>query len=85
MRIKNETGNIDLQGENLFDLLKNISSQDFLDLGVHDVAYIRPIDQDGKTHYAIHAADGTPLSVMEDENSALGTIFQNDLEAVTLH
>ena len=67
------------------ELLKNISAQDFLGLGVHDVAYIRPINTNGKIQYSIHAADGTQLSVMDDENSAIGTIIQNDMNAVTLH
>ena len=79
---ENETENVQSYTS---EILKNISSQDFLGLGVHDVAYIRPVDVNGETHYSIHAADGTTLSVMEDENAAIGTIFQNDLDAATLH
>ncbi len=85
IKAENNAQSIQSSTESTADILKNISAQDFLGLGVHDIAYIRPVDVNGTTHYAIHAADGTPLSVMEDKNTAMGTIFQNDLDAVTLH
>jgi hypothetical protein len=67
------------------DLLKNISTRDFLNFGIQHVAYIRPVFVDNKTAYAIHAADGTPLSVMDSINSALVVVRHNDLEPVTVH
>jgi len=73
-----------LSGETA-DILKNISKQELLGLGIHDIAYIRPILIEGREQYAIHAADGTELSIMDNLQIALGTIMQNDLEAVTLH
>ncbi len=66
-------------------LLKNLSPQDFLSLGVHDIAYVREIDVDGKASYAVHAADGTPLSVLKSLNEALHIIEHNDLETAILH
>lgn len=66
-------------------VLKNLSQQDFLDLGVHNIAYIRPVIANNTQQYAIHAADGTSLSTLESYEKALGTIIQNDLQAVTLH
>ncbi len=65
--------------------LKNISLQDFLNLGIRDLAYIRPVFLDDRQAYAIHAADGTPLSVMENMQDAVFAVRQNDLTAVTLH
>lgn len=64
--------------------LKNISLQEFLNFGIRDVAYIRKIDIENKTAYAIHAADGTPLTIMETLDSALLAVRHNDLEAVTI-
>ncbi|MBX2834214.1 MAG: DUF1150 domain-containing protein [Micavibrio sp.] len=66
------------------DILKNISQQDFLGLGVHDIAYIRPVEVNGERKYSIHAADGTQLSVMDNWETAYGTVLQNDLSAVTV-
>lgn len=66
-------------------LLKNISARDFLNFGMQQVAYIRPIRVDDKTAYAIHAADGTPLSVMESKDTALVVVRHNELEPATVH
>lgn len=67
------------------DILKALSHKDFLNFGMHDVAYIRPVEVDGRTAYSIHAADGTSLSVLDTKYSALETIRHNDLEAVHTH
>jgi hypothetical protein len=67
------------------EILKNLTSRDFLTLGIHNVAYVKPVMVENRTAYAIHAADGTPLSVMSDMSAALGLILNNELEPVTLH
>ena len=48
------------------EILKNISSQDFLNFGMQDLAYVREVQEDGQTRFAIHAANGMPLSVVDD-------------------
>lgn len=64
---------------------KTLSTEDFLTFGVHDWAYIRPVSmKDGKMSYAIHAADGTPLSVMESLEQATLALKQNDLQSATV-
>lgn len=65
-------------------LLKNISEQDFQNLGNQEIAYIKPTQVNNKTFYIIHAANGQTLSVMEKVEDAMQTIRNNDLEAVTL-
>ena len=65
--------------------LKGLSSQDFLTFGIHDVAYVRKISMEGETGYAIHAADGTPLSVMESLDEAIQIIEHNDLASTRVH
>lgn len=65
--------------------LKNLSAQDFLTFGMHDVAYIRRVSVDGEHGFAIHAADGTPLSVMGSLAEARDVIHHNDLESAALH
>ncbi len=70
---------------NAADVLKSLSHQDFLSFGVQNVAYVKPVMIDGEVSYAIHAADGTPLSVMESKEEAYSMIRQNDLDAVVVH
>jgi len=64
--------------------LKDLDPQDFLTFGVEQIAYIRQTVIDDQDVYAIHAADGTPLSVMESYSDALSAIYTNDLDASTL-
>lgn len=67
------------------EFLMNLSAQDFLSFGVRDLAYVRPVVLEGRQVYAVHAANGIPLSVAEDFMSAVGMINDNDLHAVALH
>lgn len=65
--------------------LKNLSHQDFLNFGVHQIAYIKPIRMEQGQGYAIHAADGTALSVMDSLDSAITLARHNNLYPVTIH
>ena len=68
------------------NLLKELSIQDFLDVGLNQVAYIRRFDkQKTGNSYAIYAADGSQISVMDSYSSAVAVIRVNDLYPVTLH
>ncbi|NQV82847.1 MAG: DUF1150 family protein [Rhodospirillales bacterium] len=62
-----------------------MSVQDFIDLGLTEVAYVKPVEMDGRTAYAVFAANGQQLGVMESRNTALAALFQNDLEPISLH
>ena len=68
----------------VFQQLKNLSSQDFLNIGMHDVAYVRPVVEEGQKKYAVYAANGMPLSVVKTEKDAWSVMFENDLEAVSV-
>jgi hypothetical protein len=68
----------------LLSQLKDISVQDFLNIGMHDVAYIRKVNDEGQTRFAVHAANGMPLSIVNNDFEAWAYVFENDLEAVTV-
>lgn len=68
------------------ELLKKLTHKDFLDIGLHQVAYIKRVDDDEeKGGYAVHAADGSQISVMQSYDMAMATIKVNDLFPVTVH
>ena len=71
--------------ENIKIDLRQLSDQDFLALGKNALAYVRPVTIDGKDLFAIHAADGTPLIVLDDYENALAMVVQEDLVPATLH
>ena len=65
------------------ELIKKLSIQDFLDVGLDQVAYIRPLDNEQS--FSIHAADGSQISVMDSYDTALAAVRVQDLFPVTLH
>ena len=67
------------------DYLRGISSQDFLNLGVDLVVYIKKYDQDGKDIYKMHAADGAYISSHDNAEIAAMLAVSNDMAPVTLH
>lgn len=65
--------------------LRQLSSQDFVNFGVGHVAYVRPVTVDGAVAFSVHAADGTPLSVLPQRDTAFAAVRQNDMEPMSVH
>lgn len=66
-------------------ILANLSTQDFLNIGIDQIAYVRPVVLDDHEMYSIHAADGTQLSVLDSFDTAVDSIKNNEMHPVTLH
>lgn len=65
--------------------LREISLYDLSILAIEDVAYVKPMDVEGGTVYAIHAADGTQLGIAHDRDIAFVAVRQHDLDPVSVH
>ena len=63
----------------------SLTSRGFASLGLEHVAYVKPIVENARPTYAIHAADGTCLTVVADRLVAIAMIRQHDLEPASLH
>jgi hypothetical protein len=70
---------------NTIERIGTLSSRDFMHLGVDEVAYVKPIVENGVVRYAIHAADGTQMGTMTDFATAAAALRQNDIEPVSVH
>lgn len=66
-------------------LKKTLSSSDLGNFGIEDVAYIKTVVVDGQRLHSIHAADGTPLTVVSDRGLAFATVTQHDMQPVSVH
>ncbi|HEX2114391.1 MAG TPA: DUF1150 family protein [Alphaproteobacteria bacterium] len=62
-----------------------LSSQAFAALGLQNVAYLKPVQREGKAVIAVHAADGTELALAETRELAAAFVRQNDLEPLSAH
>ncbi len=66
------------------DYFRGLSAKDFLSFGIQHIAYVRPVKVDDRVAWSVHAADGTPLSVLESREVALALVRHNELEPVTV-
>jgi len=62
-----------------------LSPQDFMSLGLEQIAYIRPMEIAGDVGFAVHAADGTQIAVMKSRELAVAAIRHHELEAMSVH
>ncbi len=67
------------------DLKKSISRQDFNSFGLEDMAYVKTVDVEGQKLHAVHAADGTPLTVINTRDLAFATVRQHEMEPLSVH
>lgn len=64
--------------------IRELSADDMLMLGIKDVAYIKDIDVDGQTAFALFAANGKPIVVAPDRETAVAAAWKNGLAPLTL-
>lgn len=77
--------NKNAEEKSLANHLKELSTQDFMNFGVHQIAYIRPkVNTKGKKIYAIFSADGHEISTAKSEELAIITARQNELDPVAI-
>ncbi|HZU88854.1 MAG TPA: DUF1150 family protein [Stellaceae bacterium] len=65
--------------------IRQMSRQELALFGVQDMAYVKPVVVDGAKGYAVHAADGTAITVLADRDTAFAMLRQHDLEPVSVH
>lgn len=71
---------------NKLELLKRtLSIRDLGSLGLDDVAYVKSVTVDGQKLHAIHAADGTPLTVVAERDIAFATVRQHEMSPASVH
>jgi hypothetical protein len=64
---------------------KTPSLNDLEFYGIKTLAYIKPVTVDGHLYHSIHAADGTPLTVIAERDEAFALVRQNEMEPASVH
>lgn len=64
---------------------RNVSVEALAAMGAPNTAYIKPTEHEGRTVYAVHGNDGTPLAVAETRALAFAAVRQHDMEPVDVH
>ncbi len=70
---------------NATEKLKQLSTQDFAQLGLPNLAYVRRIVVNDEVRFAIHAADGSSMGLAPDLDVAFAAVRQHDMEPLSVH
>lgn len=62
-----------------------VARREFSTFGIDNYAYVKPVVISGQKLQSIHAADGTPLTIVSDRDIAFATISRYDLQPVSVH
>jgi hypothetical protein len=65
--------------------IRHMSSRELALFGMQDLAYVKQVLVNGVGAFAVHAADGTQITVLPDREIALATLRQHDLEPLSVH
>jgi hypothetical protein len=65
--------------------IRHLTDSQLMELGVTELAYVKPVLVEGSLAYAIHAADGSPMAVTDDRDVALAAIRQHEMEPALVH
>jgi hypothetical protein len=65
--------------------IRHISTQQLAQLGMAQIAYVKPVVVNGSAAFAIHAADGTPMAVAGDLEVAMAAIVQHEMVPAQVH
>jgi len=65
--------------------IRHLTENQLMQLGVSELAYVKPVLVEGSRAYAIHAADGSPMAVTDDQEVAIAAIRQHEMEAALVH
>ena len=67
-----------------FDI-RHLSIEQLAQLGVSQIAYVKPVTVNGAHGFAIHAADGTPMAMADDRDVAMAAIIQHEMFPLSVH
>lgn len=84
MNIKTHDGSMDAFPIAFFDP-HNMTEAQLAELGVEQIAYVRPIMTPNGPAFGVFAANGTPMAIAHDNNLARAAIVQNEMAPVSVH
>ncbi len=65
--------------------IRQLSAIQLAQLGISQIAYVRPLVMDGTAAFAICAADGTQMAIATDRDVAEAAIREHEMVPLALH
>lgn len=64
--------------------IRHLSPLEFAQLGLSQIAYVRPVVVEGNPAYAIHSADGQAIAVAPSIETAIAAIFEHEMVPISV-
>jgi hypothetical protein len=84
MDIKTHDGTANFLPGTVLDI-HHISAAQLANLGMDEIAFVKPVMTESGRAYAIHAADGTPMAITSNVPLAAAAIIQNEMVPNLVH
>ncbi len=65
--------------------IRKLSQMQLMQLGMEQLAYVKPVWMDGTTAFAIFAADGSPMAVAAVCDMAVAAIVEHEMVPALVH
>ncbi len=65
--------------------IRHLSTEQLAQLGMQQIAYVKPVMVNGTSAFAIHAADGTPMAIAGGLEVAIAAIVQHEMVPAQVH
>ena len=67
------------------EFLRTITVEDLALLGTDEIGYLKPVTVGSKLAFAINTADGKPMAVVENFETAIEAAIQNEFFPMSVH
>ena len=65
--------------------IRKLTPEQLAELGMPNLAYVKPVVMNGTAAFAIHAADGSPMAMATDCELAIAAIVQHEMMPAMVH
>ena len=74
-----------ISDDQLITALRRMTVEQLLQLGTSQVVYLRAGMRDGKLAFMLYGADGLPLALVDDVETAVEMVVENGLSFAAVH
>ncbi|MBE90019.1 MAG: hypothetical protein CMM76_11360 [Rhodospirillaceae bacterium] len=75
----------DMDTETDAEFLRTITIEDLALLGADEIVYVKPVTVDSKIAFSVNLADGRPVALVDNFESAIASAIENELFPMSVH
>ena len=74
-----------ITGHQREERLRRMSPEELFTLGASDVVYVKPLEAGGRTVFALHAANGVPVTAVDTREAAVLVARHHHMTLLSVH